>query len=455
MYLFIRNLFVRLPYDGTSRSRYLSILRGGLSAVAAKGISAVALMVSVPLTLSHLGPERYGLWVTLYSIIAWFSLFDLGLSNSLLSLLSEAFGKGRNDLARKYISVAVQGLILIAIIAGIVCIALSFYIDWASFLKIRNPELAKEFFHAVLTGIVFIALGLPLTVVGKIYTAYQKGELANAWSAAGTLGGLIGLAITVFSGGNMPMLVLGFSGGQMLTNLLSVGWLFGKVMPHLKPGISPGSNGYRRVFKTSTAFFFAQLSALLIFQSPNIIISNRLGPGYVAPFQTTWLLFSYVTIPAMFFGANIWAAIGEAYAKQDIFWIRVLFFRYVKLSLLVGIPFIITLTLFYKPIVMRWVGPAGLAEPVVVYWIAAWALSSTLMHPVVSILAGTGHLNKYALLSLPLSVTSLLLAYLFVGRFGVPGLMAAFVGCLTTQVLLSYVLFLRPIINKDVSVQLK
>ena len=102
--------FRRESGDNPSLRRYGAIVRGGATAVIAKLIAMGAALVSVPLTLHHLGAERYGLWATLFSIMSWLSLADLGLTNGLMNALSQAFAQQRRDLAREYVSSAFWGL---------------------------------------------------------------------------------------------------------------------------------------------------------------------------------------------------------------------------------------------------------------------------------------------------------------------------------------------------------
>lgn len=419
------------PKENTSLRRYRSILRGGVSAVIAKGVSAVAVLVAVPLTLNHLGPERYGLWVTLYSIIAWLSLADLGLTNGLMNALSEAFGKQRRDLAREYVSVAFWGLCLLAFVAGVILVVASLWVDWASMFHIKTVGLSAEFAMAVSAGVVCFTMSLPLTIVGKVYIAYQQGEIANVWAAITTLGGLLGLALAVFLGGALPALVIGFSGGQLLVGVASAMWLFVRARPELRPAFHFSKVSYRRVFHIGAAFFVSQVATLMLFQSANIIISRYLGPEHVASYQVTWMLFFYSTLPQQLVGANIWAAIGEAYAKNDIVWIRTLFKRYMFASMVFGVPFILLFTVFCKTIIRHWAGPAAIPTSELVYWMAAWALLVVLMQPVVGVLGGTGKLRTYSMLNLIFSVVAVIGAVWAVGRYESVGVIASIVVSVT------------------------
>ena len=59
----------------------------------AKVLTLLMGFVSVPLTVDYLGAERYGVWLTISSLLLWVALTDFGLAgNALVNVLSEAVG---------------------------------------------------------------------------------------------------------------------------------------------------------------------------------------------------------------------------------------------------------------------------------------------------------------------------------------------------------------------------
>ena len=58
-----------------------------------KGASIAISLILVPLTINYINPYRYGIWLTLSSVVSWFSFFDIGLTNGL-----------RNKLVRENVS---------------------------------------------------------------------------------------------------------------------------------------------------------------------------------------------------------------------------------------------------------------------------------------------------------------------------------------------------------------
>ena len=94
------------------RERYR---RAGLTASASfisKALTIVISFVSVPLTVNYLGPERYGVWLTIGSLLTWMSMTDFGIAgNALVNLLADAHGKEDKRLAGQHASSAFWTLV--------------------------------------------------------------------------------------------------------------------------------------------------------------------------------------------------------------------------------------------------------------------------------------------------------------------------------------------------------
>ena len=72
----LKTLFTRSSADA-GRERYR---RAGLTASTsyiAKALTMLMGFVSVPLTVDYLGAERYGVWLTISSLLIWVALTDL------------------------------------------------------------------------------------------------------------------------------------------------------------------------------------------------------------------------------------------------------------------------------------------------------------------------------------------------------------------------------------------
>src|SRR5436190_21085 len=126
------------------RRRYVRIVQSVLTAVAGRGIALVVGIISVPLTVGYLGTERYGVWVTISTLLAWLNIADLGLGNGLLNMLSKAYADDRPDLAQRYIATAFWMLIALALGLGLVWLGLGHLIDWSTVLRIQSERAQAE-----------------------------------------------------------------------------------------------------------------------------------------------------------------------------------------------------------------------------------------------------------------------------------------------------------------------
>ena len=86
-----------------------------LSGIVLKGASMLLSFVFVPLILSYLTSYKYGIWLTINSVVSWFSMMDVGLSGGLRLKLQNALPQKDWLTARKYVSSTYNLLALISL----------------------------------------------------------------------------------------------------------------------------------------------------------------------------------------------------------------------------------------------------------------------------------------------------------------------------------------------------
>jgi len=127
---------------GRSKER---LRRAGLTTIAAgiaKAIGLLASLISVPLTYRYLGPERYGIWMVLISIIAAMSFADLGIGNGLINAVSEAYGKDDRRLAQQHVTSALALMLCIAAFLAVAGAVAYPFLPWARLLNVRSAAAA-------------------------------------------------------------------------------------------------------------------------------------------------------------------------------------------------------------------------------------------------------------------------------------------------------------------------
>ena len=78
----------------------------GITSGISRAVRIGVTLITIPLTLHYLGNERFGLWMTISSVLAMAGFADFGVGNGVLNTVSTAFGKDDWNGIRQAISKA-------------------------------------------------------------------------------------------------------------------------------------------------------------------------------------------------------------------------------------------------------------------------------------------------------------------------------------------------------------
>ena len=422
----VRLLFGRITTEDHRKRRVLNIIQSVVTNLGNKGISMLVSFLSVPLTIRYLGPERYGAWVTIGSVLAWLALTDFGLGNGLTNAVTTAAGEDRPDLARMHLSNGMFLLTLIAGATGMVALAAWPFIDWNALFGVTSPEARAEVGPAVAAALAIFLLQFPLGMAGKVYLAYQEGRIGSYWGAASNILSLVALLIVTQTEGGLVWLVIALSGTSLFVNLASNLWVFVLHRPVLSPRLRHVEFGaMRSLGKVGGKFFLIQIMALVTFQTDNLVISHYLGAAHVPEYSLTYTLFSYTSLPQNALFSYLWAAYTEAIARKDIAWVS----RTFHLNLALGMAFtaiaVVGIAAVAKPFIGWWAGPAVVPSTALIAWMAAWSLINAFTNPIACLLASASHLRAQIIYSAFSTASNVVLSIFLVQRWGVEGVIAA------------------------------
>lgn len=422
----LRLLFTRIDSEDHRRRRILGMLQGAVTNLGNRIIGVTVALLSVPLTIGYLGTERYGVWITIASLLAWLQLTDFGLGNGLTNAMTTAAGQNRPDLVRTHIS---NGMLLLSAIAsavGVIIAAAWSLIDWNALFGVGNATVQAEVGPAVAAALTIFLLQFPLSVAGRIYMAYQEGRIGNYWSAAANVLSLFALLAVTHTHGGLVWLVIAVSGTYSLVNAVSTAWLFFIHKPFLRPRLeavdfaSMGSLG-----QAGGQFFLIQIMALVTLSTDNFIISHFLGAKHVPEYSLTYNLFNYTTLPQSVLFSYLWIAFNEAITRRDIAWVQ----RTFHLNLFLGLGFtaaaVVALSTVVKPFIAWWAGPDVVPSHALVLWMAAWCMVNAFASPMACLLAAASQLRYQVMYCSAAAVLNVGLSIFLVQRWGAVGVIAA------------------------------
>ncbi len=431
----LRFAFGRVEGSDHRRRRLVSIVQGVVSGLGSRMVAIGVNLLSVPLTVGYLGPERYGVWALIGSLLAWVRLADLGIGNGLTNSLAAAFGADRPDDARAHVSTALAVLTAIAAVLAVMLAVAWPWLDWNGLLGVHSDLARAEVGPAILAAFAAFLFGFPLSVIGPAYNASQNGKLFNYWAMAGNLAGLLALVAVTQTQGGLVWLVVATSGIGLLVQAMSGIWLFVRAVPAMAPrlrSIRRASAG--ALLGVGVQFFLIQILALMVFEKDNLMVAHYLGAERVAPYSLTYSLFGLTSLIQTILFRYVWVAYSEAIARRDIDWVRRTFFMNFAFSLGSTAVAVVPLVFIARPFIKLWAGEAVVPPFDLVVWMAAWSMINAFCSPIACLQAAASHMKVQIAYSAVSAVVNVALSVYLVQRWGITGVIAATV--------ISYALFI-------------
>jgi len=304
-----------------------------LTAFGGRGLSMMLSLISVPLTLKYLDPERFGLWVTMSATLGWLGIADLGLGNGLTNAITKAAAVG--NVADEHEAISTSFVMVGKVSLGMALLFCAIFpiVPWGRVFAVSTaiPPGELRMAVAMMAGIFF--LSFPLNLVDKIYAGHQEGHLTNYWSIANSVVSVIALVVVCAFAKGLPWLIGALSGGALVLRLANTVYLFYVRRPEIRPtrrAHNPARG--RALLRTGAAFLVVQLAAIAMWQNDNIIVAQLYGEAAVGPYVMGLRLGTlYLGFVGMWQGP-LWPAYADASSRRDYPWIR----RSLKRSLTLG-----------------------------------------------------------------------------------------------------------------------
>ena len=388
-------------------------------------IKCVGLLTSlliVPATLAYLDNEQYGIWMTISSILMWFSYFDVGLGNGMRNYLAQSFSKGDYKQARIYLTTTLAMLTVIAILLIIISTISILTLDLNRVFNttaVDNHQLTISLLYAtLLTLVLFIVKN-----IGLVYVAMQKYAVNDLLIVGSNVISLIIVyVITKTTSSNLFYIVLIFTTTPVVVFALSTIPLLRK-HPELRPTRKSIDFSFgRQILSKGLGFFFIQItSCLVIFGGANIFIAHAAGQEAVTTYNIAYKFFNLLVIAYTIVIAPMWNAYTDAYVKKEFSWIKQTLQRTLSiwgLTLVVGLFMLLVSPYFYR----LWVGesvnvPIRISCCVFIY-ISFFNFNSC----VTALINGVNKIYVQIITSILFTLLYILSAYLWGSQHGIEGI---------------------------------
>lgn len=396
-----------------------------LSLFLIKGYSIAINLALIPLTLNLLDEYKYGVWITLFTLLSMIQVFDIGIGNGLRNKFSEAIAKNDFISAQQYVSTGYVIMGSISLLLILLFIVPWLFIDWSYFFNVDN-SLAKEI--TVLLGITFVltAIQFSLKLITTLLTASHKPAISSfIFAISNTIILFFFIVLKSKINGNLVAIGTIYSAIPLVILLIFSFIFFNGKLKNVKPKLSAfKKEKVKDLFNLGMQFFIIQIAVLVIFQTDSLIISHILSPIEVTPYNIAFRYFSVVTMLASIIMTPFWSAFTEAKAKGDFIWIKSIIKKQIKM-LIPAVIIILILLLLANLIIPIWLGKEIHLSWTLLIGMALYSLISIWNNIFSFFLNGTSNTKTQMFTSIAGTIINIPLSIYFALKFGVGGVILA------------------------------
>jgi len=291
-------------------------------------------LLVVPLSLSYIDGEKYGIWINASIMVTWLQNMNFGMGLGMQNRVSEAMSKNDIVSARQYVSIVYKYTLIISgglLLLGIGC---SGFINWNHLFNstIDASQLKWTTFIAFICFIFYFILNN----LNSLLFSLNKASVPKLFSLYMNIGTVILLLLIIkVSHDNLILAAIALAAPAPLVLLGANIYYFKKKFPELQPQWKiVDKERINHVFGIGVKFFIMQLTTLAVHQSGTFIITHYLGPSEVTPFNLINRYFYFIYFIFSLAIAPYWSAFTEAYVKKEFSWIKKTIKRLFNLALL-------------------------------------------------------------------------------------------------------------------------
>lgn len=318
----------------------------GIGAVS-KGLSVFISFLQIPLTLSILKAEYYGVWLTIFSISSWFIFFDFGFGNGLKNKLTTALVQGDMEKAKTYVSTTYFSLIPVFGLIALVLSTVGFFVPWAKVLN--APEgLQDDLILVVYISFFGTIFNLIAALIHTVIATHQQIGRSNMLLLMNQVISLAGILCIKYFHVNNPFLwvAIVFAGVPALSNTLISVWFYRNKYKSISPSLAYYDSAFRKdILSIGMKFFIIQIAILIIFSTDNILIAQMYNPTEVTRYNIVYKYFSVIVYAYNIISAPLWTMYIDAYTKNNLSWINNNIKRLLKLFVLFGVMIVVMILL--------------------------------------------------------------------------------------------------------------
>ncbi len=384
--------------------------------------------VMVPLLISYLDNYRYGIWITVFSVINWFQFLDIGLGNGLRNKYAYGVASGNIELARTYVSTTYYIISIISICLLVIALISFPFVNWHSVFNV-DSRIGNELNLLMIVVVASFVINFPLKIIISLLYGAQKSAFANAIGSLGNVFSLVFIYFFLNKTGKNNLIDVGiiYTGVPLILLVLVNFYFFSTTFKSVRPSFNFIKREHiKDLTGLGFRFFILQINAVILFSTNAFIIAQTMDQSKVTEYNVMFRLYN---IPYLIFQILVtpyWSAFTNAYAKQDIKWIKKNMRILVKIFAAVT-ALLLLIFAFNKPLFHLWIGNKVAVNNTSGFLFVIYLTIQAAMLPFVNFINGTGKIKLQLYIGFVACIVNIPLSIFFIKQFhwGINGTIVA------------------------------
>ena len=280
-------------------------------------------ILKVPILLSYLSNDKYGIWLTVVSLVLWTQHFDLGLSSGLRFKITEALANQNHNRVKQLISTAYISLALIMAVVLLLILPIISVCNWQSILN-TECVMNRELVITISILLAVFVMQFVLELISAVLKADQRVAISDIFKPIGSVISLLAVFVMGFySHDSLLYASLAMSIPYVVVLFAANIYFFAKSYRRYAPAIRTYNKQLlKEIYSLGVKFFTNQLSSLVVFTTANILLSNLVNPAEVATYNTARTYYGLILV---FYTVVVTAAnapITDAFVRGDMAWVK-------------------------------------------------------------------------------------------------------------------------------------
>ncbi|MDG0835887.1 oligosaccharide flippase family protein [Roseateles saccharophilus] len=320
-------------------------------------------IVMVPLYVSYMGAEAYGLVGFFAMLQAWFQLLDMGLTPTMSRETARFNGGATDAMNLRRLLRALEGVFIGTALLGALAMAFAAGQIASNWLNVRELSLVEVRHAVILIGII-VALRWACGLYRGAISGFERLVWLSALNSAVATARFVLVIPFFIYVGTTPTEFFSYQLTVALLELMVLVVQTYRLMPKSESGIDAPWDWapLRGVLKFSLSIAFTSSVWVMVTQTDKLLLSRILPLADYAYFTLAVLMASGVMIISGPISVALVPRLTRLHAERDETGLVRLYRNATQLVAVIAIPATLVLALFSKQVLWAWTGNAEVAE---------------------------------------------------------------------------------------------